>query len=217
MSKITDAVPTILAQLRQRFPNPTYALNWSNPLELLVATIMAAQCTDERVNQVTVALFRKYTTPRAYVDAETTDLAEDIRQISFNLKKAKRIQDVCEIILDDFNGQVPRTMDGMLTLPGVARKTANVVLTIAFNSPSGIIVDTHVDRVSRRLGLSKQKRPEKVEMDLMRLIPQDQWTWFGPALTLHGRQTCTAREPNCDGCIFNDLCEKNGLEEEEEE
>ncbi len=217
MSRATDAMTTLLSRLRARYPRPGYALNWSTPLELLVATILAAQCLDERVNQVTPALFRKYPTPRAYVDADTDELSLDIRNISFNLKKAKRIQDVCEVLLEDYGGEVPRTMEGMLSLPGVARKTANVVLNVAFNVPSGVIVDSHVERVSKRLPLSTYKTTERIETDLMRLVPKDQWTWFGPAMVLHGRHTCTARQPKCGDCVLADLCDRVGVDDGSDE
>lgn len=207
-------VPVFLARLREQFPDPAYALRWSTPLELLVATILAAQCPDERVNQVTANLFRKYKCAQDYLNVSIDELSHDIPTISFNLKKAKRIQDVCRVLIADFNGQVPRTMDEMLTLPGVARKTANVVLNLAFNEPSGVIVDTHVERVSKRLPLSKFKTTERIERDLMAAVPRDQWTWFGPALVLHGRHTCTARRPKCGECVFADMCEKIGLDEE---
>jgi endonuclease-3 len=215
MSRVTDSLPVFLARLRERYPRPAYALQWSTPLELLVATILAAQCTDERVNQVTTTLFRKYRSAPDYLNVSVDELSHDIPTISFNLKKAKRIQDVCRVLIANFNGQVPRTMDEMLTLPGVARKTANVVLNVAFNEPSGVIVDSHVERVSKRLPLSRFKTPERIERDLMAAVPREQWTWFGPALVLHGRHTCTARHPSCTDCVFNDLCEKVGLDEEE--
>ena len=144
--------------------------------------------------------------------ATAAQLEEDIKPTGFYRNKAKAIQGMCRALLDNFHGEVPRTMDEMLTLPGVARKTANVVLNCAFNLPTGVIVDSHVDRVSQRMGLSQQTKPDRIEQDLMQLVPKDQWTYFGPAMVLHGRYTCTARSPKCGECMFNDICEKNGVE-----
>ncbi|KFE66763.1 endonuclease III [Hyalangium minutum] len=204
-------VPTLLARLRQAHPDARYELNWSTPFELLVATILAAQCTDERVNRVTATLFQKYSGPQAFAEANTPELEEDLRPTGFYKQKAKSVQNMSRELLAKFGGEVPRTIEGLVTLPGVARKTANVVLNTAFNLPSGIIVDTHVARVSQRLGLTKKEKPEDIEQDLMKLVPQDQWTFFGPATVLHGRYTCTARKPKCEECPFNDLCPKIGV------
>jgi endonuclease-3 len=204
-------VPTLLARLRQSHPDARYELNWSTPFELLVATILAAQCTDERVNRVTATLFQKYQGPRAFAEANTAELEEDLRPTGFYKQKAKSVQGMSRGLLESFRGEVPRTVDELVTLPGVARKTANVVLNTAFNLPSGIIVDTHVVRVSQRMGLTKREKPEEIEQELMRLVPQDQWTFFGPATVLHGRYTCTARKPKCDACPLNDLCPKIGV------
>jgi endonuclease-3 len=205
-------VPTLLSRLRQAHPDARYELNWSTPFELLVATILAAQCTDERVNRVTATLFQKYPGPQAFADANTPELEEDLKPTGFYKQKAKSVQGMSRELLAKFGGEVPRTMEGLVTLPGVARKTANVVLNTAFNLPSGIIVDTHVARVSQRLGLTKKEKPEEIEQELMKLVPQDQWTFFGPATVLHGRYTCTARKPKCEECPFNDLCPKIGVE-----
>lgn len=213
MSKVTQAIPTLLTRLRQKRPTATYELNWEKPLDLLVATILAAQCTDERVNKVTETLFQKYKTAKDYADAPIEELEEDVRPTGFYRNKAKAVQGMSQALLDHFDGEVPRTMEEMLTLPGVARKTANVVLNCAFDLPSGIIVDSHVDRVSRRMGLSQQAKPDKVEQDLMKLVPQNEWTYFGPAMVLHGRYTCTARAPKCQECMFEDICEKNDVED----
>jgi endonuclease-3 len=204
-------VPTLLARLRQAHPDARYELNWSTPFELLVATILAAQCTDERVNRVTATLFQKYQGPRAFAEANTAELEEDLKPTGFYKQKAKSVQGMSRGLLESFRGEVPRTVDELVTLPGVARKTANVVLNTAFNLPSGIIVDTHVARVSQRMGLTKREKPEEIEQELMRLVPQDQWTFFGPATVLHGRYTCTARKPKCDACPLNDLCPKIGV------
>ncbi len=207
----------LLERLEAEYPNPKYELQWKTPLDLLVATILASQCPDERVNSVTPLLFAKYTTAKAYAEADVDELSQEFNIVSFNLKKAKRIIEVCQHLLDRFDGSVPQTMDEMLSLPGVARKTANVVLTMAFGVESGIIVDSHVARVVRRLGLSSKKTPEVQERELMKLVPQDQWVAFGPAVILHGRQTCTYREPRCLTCLFADLCPRNGVDEEEDE
>jgi endonuclease-3 len=176
-----------------------------------VATILAAQCTDERVNRVTATLFQKYPGPRAFAEANTPELEEDLKPTGFFKQKAKSVQGMSRELLTKFGGEVPRTVDELVTLPGVARKTANVVLNTAFNLASGIIVDTHVARVSQRLGLTKREKPEDIEQELMRLVPQDQWTFFGPATVLHGRYTCTARKPKCEACPLNDLCPKIGV------
>jgi uracil-DNA glycosylase len=219
-SKGRHALPTILARLRAAHPDARYELNWDTPLQLLVATILAAQCTDERVNAVTATLFRKYRDARAFADADVNELAEDVRPTGFFNQKARTVKDACTALVERFGGEVPRDMDDMLTLPGVARKTANVVLTNAFKIPSGIIVDTHVARVSRRLGLADEEKPEKIEQELMDQVPKDEWITFGPAVVLHGRYTCTASNPKCPSCILEDLCEKRGVDgssEEEEE
>jgi uracil-DNA glycosylase len=209
----SNALTTIRQRLKETYPDARYELDWETPLELLVATILAAQCTDERVNAVTKSLFPKYPDARSYAWADTAELEEDVRPTGFYRNKAKAIQGACRVLVDRFGGEVPRRMDDMLTLPGVARKTANVVLTNAFGLPSGVIVDTHVARVSRRLGLTDEEDPERIEADLMRLLPQDEWVAFGPAMVLHGRYTCTAKAPHCGRCVLEDACEKRGVTE----
>jgi uracil-DNA glycosylase len=208
---VIAALPTILQRLRTTYPNARYELDWQSPLQLLLATILAAQCTDERVNQVTPALFAKYPDAKAYTAAKLEELEEDLRPTGFYRQKALTVQSVCQVLVDRFGGKVPATMEEMLVLPGVARKTANVVLNTAFQIPTGIIVDTHVQRVSQRLGLTDQKRPEKIELDLMNLVPKEDWITFGPALVLHGRYTCTHHAPRCSECVLNDLCPKRGV------
>jgi endonuclease III len=203
---------TLLARLREAHPDARYELNWKTPFELLVATILAAQCTDERVNRVTATLFQKYRGPQAFADADTAGLEEDLKPTGFFKQKTKSVQAMSRALLQNFRGEVPKTIEELITLPGVARKTANVVLNTAFNLPSGIIVDTHVARVSQRMGLTKKEKGEEIEKDLMKLIPQDAWTFFGPATVLHGRYTCTARKPKCDACPVNDICPKIGIE-----
>jgi endonuclease-3 len=209
--KATSIVPSLLARLREQHPDARYELNWKNPFELLVATILAAQCTDERVNRVTATLFQKYPTPRALSEADTAALEEELKPTGFFKQKTKTVQAMSRELLALFGGEVPRSMEELVKLPGVARKTANVVLNTAFNEASGIIVDTHVARVSQRLGLTKKEKPEEIEKDLMKLVPRDAWTFFGPATVLHGRYTCTARKPQCDGCPLSDLCAKHGV------
>ena len=202
---------TLLARLHEAHPGARYELNWSTPFELLVATILAAQCTDERVNRVTATLFKKYPGPKAFAEADTAALEEDLKPTGFFKQKTKSVQAMSRELLASFGGEVPKTIDALITLPGVARKTANVVLNTAFNLPSGVIVDTHVARVSQRMGISRNEKPEEIERDLMRLVPQDQWTFFGPATVLHGRYTCTAKKPRCEACPMNEFCPKIGV------
>jgi len=210
-TKAIKALPTIIQRLRVKHPNARYELNWESPLQLLVATILAAQCTDERVNEVTPGLFAKYPDANAYAKAKIEELEEDLRPTGFYRQKARTVQSVCQVLLEKFDGKVPGTMEEMLVLPGVARKTANVVLNTAFQLPTGVIVDTHVQRVSQRLGLTDQKRPEKIELDLMNLVPKEDWIFFGPAMVLLGRYTCTHHAPRCSDCVLNDLCPKIGV------
>jgi uracil-DNA glycosylase len=212
-----SALTTIIQRLNQKHPDARYELNWETPLQLLVGTILAAQSTDERINQVTPGLFKKYPDAKAFADADFDELAQDLKPTGFYRNKAKAVQGACKALVEQFNGEVPRTMEELTTLPGVARKTANVVLNNAFRIPSGVIVDTHVVRVSQRLGLTKQTRPEKIEQDLMNSVPKDEWVQFGPALVLHGRYTCTHHTPQCDQCIFSDLCPRIGVKDSAEE
>jgi endonuclease III len=207
-----DSIATLLERLHEAHPNAKYELNWETPEELLVATILAAQCTDERVNRVTETLFKKYPSPKAFSEADTAELEEDLRPTGFYRQKAKTVKDVCKALCQRFGGKVPRSMEEMVTLPGVARKSANVVLNTAFNMPTGIIVDTHVSRVAPRMGLTKKEKPEEIEADLMKLIPEEEWTFFGPAMVLHGRYTCTAKKAKCDECTLESLCQKRGVE-----
>jgi len=203
---------TVIERLRKHYPNARYELNFETPLQLLVATILAAQCTDERVNKVTEPLFKKYPDARSYADAKLEQLEEDVKPTGFYKNKAKAIQGACRALVENFNGEVPRTMEEMLTLPGVARKTANVVLTNAFKIPSGIIVDSHCARVSQRMELVESDKPERIELELMEIIPKDEWIHFGPAMVLLGRYVCTNSKPKCDECAFNDICPKKGVE-----
>jgi endonuclease III len=207
-----ESIATIISRLRDSHPNARYELDWETPEQLLVATILAAQCTDERVNKVTKTLFVKYPSPEAFAGADIAELEEDLKPTGFFRQKAKTVKDVNRALCDRFDGKVPASIDEMITLPGVARKSANVVLNTAFNMPTGIIVDTHVSRVAPRLGLTKKEKPDEIEADLMKLVPKDQWTFFGPAMVLHGRYTCVAKKPKCESCNLESLCEKRGVE-----
>ncbi len=196
----------IIRRLKAEYPEARCSLNHSNPLELLVATILSAQCTDERVNIVTADLFRKYRRSEDYYRVEQTELEQDIRSTGFYRNKAKAIQGACRIISEQYQGRVPENIDDLLLLPGVARKTANVVLGNAFGITSGIVVDTHVARLSERLGLSAEKQPEKIERDLMELVPHADWIIFSHLLIAHGRKVCKARTPLCAECVIEQFC-----------
>jgi endonuclease-3 len=197
----------IFAALDQLFPRAECALSHENPFQLLVATILSAQCTDERVNKVTPELFRKYPAPQDFAALRPEVLEREIRSTGFFRNKAKSIIGASQTIAEKFEGQVPKTMEEILTLPGVARKTGNVVLGTAFGIPTGIVVDTHVFRIARRLKLSKQKTPEKVEQDLINLVPQDRWISFGHQVIWFGRKICQARKPLCAECPIEALCD----------
>lgn len=204
-------IDVLLDRLRQAHPDARYELNWDTPVQMLVATILAAQCTDERVNAVTATLFPRWPDAQAFADADRGELEEAVRPTGTFRQKARSIQEACKMLVAEYGGEVPQSIEALVRLPGVARKTANVVLATCFNIPSGVIVDTHVIRLSGRLGLSEHRDPEDIERDLMALVPQDQWTFFGPALILHGRYTCTAKKPACAGCILQDICPKLGV------
>ncbi len=199
-------VKKILATLDKMYPGATCALHHSNAWELLVATILSAQCTDKRVNEVTPGLFRKYPTIRDFANASQQELAQDIRSTGFYNNKAKSVIGAAKRILSDFGGEVPRTIEDLLKVPGAARKTANVVLGTAFGIASGVVVDTHVQRISRRLDLTKETDPVKIEKDLMKTIPKEKWILFSHQIILHGRALCTARNPRCGACALNPLC-----------
>ncbi len=196
----------ILLRLKRHYPNSTCTLHYRTPLQLLVATILSAQCTDERVNQVTPELFRRFPDAQALAAAPREEIEALIRPTGFYRTKAKHIQEACRKIVTDFGGQVPRTMPELLTLPGVARKTANVVLAHAFGINAGVTVDTHVKRLSRRLGLTEHEDPLRIERDLMQLLPQADWENWSIRLIDHGRAICTARKPLCEQCFLADLC-----------
>ena len=199
-------VEETIARLKTAYPEARTALYWSNPLELLVATILSAQTTDVRVNAVTPNLFAKYPTAADYAAADPTELEEDIRPTGFFRNKAKSLRGMARALADDHGGEVPRTMDELVALPGVGRKTANVVLGNAFGIDEGVVVDTHVRRLSNRLGFTTQNDPEKIERDLMQTVPNRDWTVFSHLLILHGRSVCKARKPACVDCVVNDLC-----------
>jgi endonuclease III len=199
-------VEETIARLKSEYRDATTALDWENPLELLVATILSAQTTDVRVNAVTPNLFAKYPTAADYAAADPTELEEDIRPTGFFRNKAKSLRGMAGALVEDHGGEVPRTMGELVALPGVGRKTANVVLGNAFGIDEGVVVDTHVRRLSNRLGFTTENDPEKIEKDLMQAVPKRDWTVFSHLLILHGRSVCKARKPACADCIVNDLC-----------
>jgi len=196
----------IINRLRKAYPDAHCALVHTSPFELLIATILSAQCTDARVNVVTADLFRKYRSPEDFLKVPQTELERDIRSTGFFRNKAKNIQAACKRIVDEYGGNVPQAMDDLLTLGGVARKTANVVLGNAFGIASGVVVDTHVSRLSQRLGLTGNKTPEKIERDLAEIVPKKHWIMFPHWMIFHGRKTCLARKPKCPECPLASLC-----------
>ncbi len=196
----------IIRRLKKEYPDAHCALNHANAFELLIATILSAQCTDERVNQVTAELFRKYRRPQDYADASPEELERDIHSTGFFRNKAKNIRAACRQIIELYGGEIPQTMDELLVLNGVARKTANVVLGNAFGIASGVVVDTHVARLSQRLALTEHEAPEKIERDLQEIVPEKDWIMFPHLLISHGRKICQARKPKCPECVLNDIC-----------
>ncbi|HVJ07321.1 MAG TPA: endonuclease III [Acidisarcina sp.] len=201
-----ERIASILRILEETYPGAECALHHRNAWELLVATILSAQCTDARVNMVTPALFRKFPTPAAFAAASLPEIEAEIRSTGFYHNKAKSISGAAKRVMSEFHGKVPRTMEELLTLPGVARKTANVVLGVAYKQAAGIVVDTHVLRLSMRLGLTHNTVPAKVEQDLMKIIPQDHWIAFSHEMIHHGREICIARKPRCADCPLEPLC-----------
>ncbi len=201
-----EQVQAIITELRHLYPDAKCSLNFSSPLELLVATQLSAQCTDERVNIVTEQLFQKYRSAEDFATVSQEELEQDIRSTGFYRNKAKNIRAACQRILSEYGGEVPRTMEGLLTLAGVARKTANVVLGNAFGIIEGFVVDTHISRLSRRLGWTANEDPVKIEQDLMRVIPQKDWLDLSHLLIFHGRALCQARKPLCEQCTLVHLC-----------
>jgi endonuclease-3 len=206
-----NRIGQVIEWLKDEYPNAHCALHHSNALELLVATILSAQCTDERVNLVTAELFRKYRTARDFAEADLSELERDVHSTGFFRNKAKNIRAAAARICDEFAGEVPSEMEKLLTLPGVARKTANVVLGNVFGVASGIVVDTHVARLSQRLGLTKETAPEKIERDLMQIVPKTDWIMFSHWLIAHGRKICQARKPKCAECGLNKICPSANL------
>jgi len=202
----------IIAGLRQTYPDAHCELNYRNPLELLVATILSAQCADKQVNRVTADLFKKYQSAQAYAQADPVELQTAIQSLGFFRNKAKSLQGCCRKLVERHRGEVPRTMEELTQLDGVGRKTANVVLGNAFQVNAGIVVDTHVGRLAQRLGLTRQRVPEKIESALMELVPQKDWTMFSHWLIWHGRRRCFARKPDCPNCEIRRLCPRRGVE-----
>lgn len=201
----------IIKRLKIEYPDADCALNHANAFELLVATILSAQCTDQRVNIVTETLFRKYRNPKDYLEVAQEELEIDIRPTGFFRNKAKSIRGACQKIIENFGGEIPQTMEELLTLNGVARKTANVVLGNAFGIASGVVVDTHVLRLSQRLGLTEEILPERIEKDLQEIVPIEDWIMFPHLLIFHGRKICQARKPKCENCVLESLCPSSRL------
>jgi endonuclease III len=197
--------------LQENYPDAKCELDYQTPLQLLIATILSAQCTDDRVNLVTKSLFLKYPDVAAYANAPQKDLEREIQSTGFYHNKAKSIQSCCQSLLERYDGQVPRDIEKMIELPGIGRKTANVVLGTAFDIASGIVVDTHVTRVSQRLGLTQEKNPEKIEEDLLRQFPRKEWIAISNRMVHHGRYVCTARKPQCNTCPLGAICPRIGV------
>ena len=205
-TQMHEKATAILKLLAQHYPFAQCTLDFRNPLELLVATVLSAQCTDVRVNQVTPAVFQKYPTAAAYAAAPLAELEEAFHATGFFRQKAKSIQQICQALVERFGGEIPPSLEGLVKLPGIGRKTANVILGNAFGIP-GIVVDTHVGRVAQRLGLTTNKDPVKIEFDLMAQVPRDQWTTVSHQLIMHGRQVCSAKKPKCGQCFLRPHCD----------
>ena len=196
----------IIELLEKEFPDARIALHYTNPLELLIATILSAQCTDERVSTVTKTLFKKYRKAKDYANADLKELEQEMKSTGFYRNKAKNVKKCCQMLVEKFHSQAPKTMSEMLELPGVARKTANIVLQNAYGVVEGIAVDTHVRRVSARLGLTENEDPDKIEQDLMRIVPKEKWMRITDLLIFLGRRVCAARKPKCQACMLNRIC-----------
>jgi len=201
----------VIDLLKKEYPHSKLTLNFSNPLELLIATSLAARSKDKKVNEITKTLFRRYKTAKDYANANLKELEKEVREVNFYKNKAKNIKEACKILVEKYNGKVPKNVDELISLPGVGRKTAIVVLTNSYKIPEGIEVDTHIARVSQRLGLTKNSNPEKIEKDLMNLIPKKDWFKFTHIVKDHGRAICRAPVPICSKCVLNKLCPKNGV------
>ena len=202
---------TIVRRLAREYPDATCALNFRNPLELLVATVLSAQCTDQRVNMVTGELFQKYRSTADYASVDQKELETDVRSTGFYRNKAKHIRECCRVLLEKHGGQVPDRMEDLVELSGIGRKTANVILGTAMGLATGVVVDTHVQRLARRMGLTRHHDPEKIEQVLMTLVPQEEWINWGHRMIQHGRRVCSARKPNCESCCLSDVCPKIGV------
>ncbi len=196
----------VIELLEKQYPNAKTALNFANPIEILVATMLSAQTTDVTVNVVTQKLFKKYYTAQDYANADIKDLEQDIHSTGFYHNKAKNLKNCCQLLVEKFHGQVPKTMEELLELPGVARKTANIVLFNAYGITAGVAVDTHVTRLSQRLGLTEQKDQNKIEKDLMQITPKEKWMPLTDLLIFHGRKVCMAKKPRCEICVLNKIC-----------
>jgi endonuclease-3 len=196
----------VITRLKREYPNAATELDWRTPLDLLVATMLSAQSTDVRVNGVTNTLFEKYRTAQDYAEADPEELEDEIRAVGFFRNKARALRGMGRALVEEHGGEVPRTMEDLVRLPGVGRKTANVVLGNAFGIDEGVVVDTHVRRLSNRLGLSHERDPEKIERDLLRLVPEGERTLFSHLLIFHGRRVCKARKPDCPNCVLDDVC-----------
>ena len=196
----------VIELLEKEHADAKIALHHSNPLELLVATILSAQATDEQINKITPSLFKKYKTAEDFANADLKQLEQQIKSSGFYHNKAKNIKNCCKMLVEKYNGKVPKTMDELTELPGVARKTANIVLANAYGVVEGVAVDTHVGRLAQRLGLSESGNPNKIEADLMKIVPKDKWMRITDLLIFHGRRVCTAKKPNCAGCVLNKIC-----------
>jgi endonuclease III len=208
MAKLKPPIGEYLRLLKRYYPDSHCALNFSNPFELLVATALSAQCTDVRVNIVTETLFKKYPTPKKLAEADPSELENDIRSINFYRNKARNLKSMATQLMNEHGGRVPSDLDQLVKLAGIGRKTANVVLGNAFRIPSGVVVDTHVGRLSGRLGLTREKTAEKIEIDLQKQVPKEDWIQFSHWLIDHGRQVCKARKPACDKCFLETICPK---------
>ncbi len=208
----TEQALEIIERLHEEYPDTTISLRYANRLELLIAVILSAQCTDARVNKVTAELFEKYQSVSDYADVDKDELADDLSSITYYNSKAGYIKDACQQIRDEHDGEVPDTMDELTALSGVGRKTANVVLQHGHDIVEGVVVDTHVQRLTRRLGLTEEKRPAKIEQELMERLPQAEWQAFTHLCISHGRAVCSARNPDCESCVLESLCPSSKLD-----
>lgn len=211
MKGAKDRVHPVLKGLRKLYPDAHCELDFKSPLQLLIATILSAQCTDKRVNMVTPALFKRYRNAKDFAQAPLPELEAMIRSTGFYRSKAMSIKETCKAIAERFGGEVPERMEDLLTLRGVARKTANVILGTAYGKAEGVVVDTHVKRLSYRLGLTEETDPPKIEQDMMKLVPRKDWIFFGHSMIWHGRRVCFAADPDCQGCLLNKVCPKRGV------